>query len=295
MAVIDVDAWVPEQEGSEVLRKVNQESAVESYARRIPMASNTRTVNRSGGTDVAVVEKSGTYGEAADTLDEIVLTARKFGRIFRIAEEDLNDSLPDVLTNLRLDWGGAFAKMYDNACLGVTAVGNGTTVPYNSVYYEVANNASANLVQAATGVDVSYANLSETLAKHEQSEYFDEANVLIVAHPAFKQTFREILDDQNRPIFLERTDGTPSTLFGYEVRFSHGAKTNATASASPSGNNLMVVGNRQFLLNGVRSGPESMVSTDASFDTDEPLLKVRARRGFAVGRPEAFAVLEDIV
>jgi hypothetical protein len=47
-----------------------------------------------------------------------------------------------------------------------------------------------------------------------------------------------------------------------------------------------------MMINGVRSGVESVVSRDAQFDTDGVLLKTRVRRAFAVADAEAFAIVE---
>jgi hypothetical protein len=57
----------------------------------------------------------------------------------------------------------------------------------------------------------------------------------------------------------------------------------------------MIVVNREFLAIGKRSGPESRVAgpdTGAAFLTDEALLKMRARRAFALTHEKAAAVLE---
>lgn len=291
MARIDASNWVPEEQDSKVLRKVNASSAVERFANRVPMGTDTREVPRTGSVSVDVVSLAGTYNEAASDLDTVILQARKFGKIFRIAEEELNDSVGNVLEEFRLQWARSFALKYDNAALGVTVVGDGSnTAPFSSVYYE-ASQVTDHVIQTAGSV--TYDHLNSVLAQVEQGDYFDEGETVIVAHPAYREVLRGIKDTSGNPIFVQGQNDNPDRLFGYQAQFSLGARTSASATDSPSGNPLLIVGNRQFMLNGVRSGPESMVSNDAEFRTDEPLLKVRARRGFAVGRGEAFAVLEQ--
>lgn len=136
MARTTVEAWLPEEYDSKVIQRVQQNSAIESLTgdAQVPMGSTTKSIPRSGSATVAVVSKGGTYGEDSSTNDDVVLTARKIGSAFRIAEEDIDDSLVAVVATKQNEWAIAYAKFLDNACLGVTAAANGTTVPFTSVY-----------------------------------------------------------------------------------------------------------------------------------------------------------------
>lgn len=302
MARNTMEAWIPEEDDSSVIARVSQLSGVERFARRVPMSSDVRNHPRSAGVGVETVAKGGTYGEDASTNDAVTLTARKFGKAIRIAEEDLEDSLVDVVSQKQVDWATSYAKFLDNACLGVTAASNGTTVPFTSVYKALTTTnadtgytANDNLVQTGTG-GTTYANLSTALSKVEAGDYFDEASVVVIASPAYRAKFRNIKDDQGQPVFVQGLAGTPDTLFGHEVVWSQGAKTSATATDAPAGNPLLVIANRDYLLLGVRSGPESVFidgRDGVSALTDEAILKMRARRGFSVGHEKAFAIHED--
>lgn len=292
MARIDASTWVPEEHGSKVLRKVMQTSAIEQFGNRVAMASDTKEVPRSGRVSVDVVGLAGAYGEAATDLDTVVLKTRKFGKIFRVAEEELNDSVGNLLEEFRLQWARSYGITYDNAALGVTAIENGTTVPYTSLYYAVSQAADVADRRIQSAGAVTYDHLNGVLSVVEQGDYFDEGETVIIAHPSYREVLRGLKDSTGNPIFVQGQNDNPDRVFGFQAQWSLGARTSATNTDQPTGNPLMIVGNRQFLLNGVRSGPESQVSTDAEFRTDEPLLKVRARRGFAVGQTEAFAILE---
>lgn len=295
MARNNLDSWVPEENDSEVIQRVNQVSAVERLSRSVAMTSETKSVPRSAGVGVSTISKGGTYGEDTNTNDDVVLTARKHGQAIRIAEEDLADTLVDVIASKQVDWATSYGKYLDNAALAVTAAEDGSSVPYTSVYKELNDNLSANVVQTGTG-GIDYENLSSTLGLVEDSDYFEEDRVVVIAHPKARQSFRGVKDDQGNPIFVKGLAGTPDTLFGHEVVWSLGARTSATATDSPSGNPLVVFANRDYLLLGRRSGPESVFidgTTGASALTDEAILKMRARRGFAVAKNEAFAILED--
>lgn len=309
MARNNVDAWIPEERGSAVLARVNANSGVEALARREPMRTDTKTVPRSGSMDVDVIPKGGAYGEDDSVNDEVVLKARKFGTAIRLAEEDLADlregGAANVVAIKQADWATAYARKLDNAALGVTAAENGTTVPFTSVYASLAAAgvdgyaAGANIIRVVTGgatpTPVGYTHLSDLLGRVEGGDYFDPAKTVIIAHTSFMGVLRGIKDDNGQPIFVQGLAGTPNTLFGYQVSFSAGARTSAVATSSPTGNPLMVVANRDALILGVRSGPESFsISGDTGLSalTDEAIIKMRSRRGFALGHPASAAVLE---
>lgn len=299
MARQDFDVWIPEEWDGPVLQRVNQVSAVEALARPEPMGTDTKHVPRSGGMDVAVVAKGAAYSEDANTNDEVLLFARKIGKVLRVADEDLNDvNYVAIIEAKQRDWATSYAKFIDNATLATSVVGNGTTIPFNSLYYQLTQTnaatsytANANITAAA----VSYDALSSSLGIYEQSDYFDESDTTVIAHPIFKQSLRGVKDSQNRPIFQEGDGAGHDRLFGYPVRYSLGSRVSTVASSSPTGNPLLIIGNRQFMILGKRSGPESKTAgadTGAAFLTDEALLKMRARRGWNIGHEKAFSVFE---
>lgn len=307
MARSVVDAFLTEEQGSDVIRVINQNSAAETYFTPEPMKSYTKTIPRSGRVGVAVKPKGSAYTEDSGTVDEITIVAKTFGVAVRIAEEDLEDEIAglDVINEKKIAAGNSFAVTIDNATLATTAVSNGTTVPFNSVYYAVTHadasvsyTANANYVATAgSGAAVTYDQLRSVVAKFELSPFFDPTNAVAIAHPSFKDALRGIKDTQGHPIFTDPIGGAASTFFGYDMKFSLGAKTSATATDSPTGNPLIIVANRSLLRLGKRSGPESAVidgRTGLSALTDEALMIFRARRGFVLGDVRAAAVLENL-
>lgn len=312
MARQSFDAWVPEEWGGAVITKLRAESVVERLARPEPMASDVKNVPRSGGVSATGAMLIGTaYTEDASTNDVVTLTARKFGRVVRAADEEIKDAaqLINIITTKQLDWAGAQARNFDNACLGVTTeTATGSGVPFISLYAALAQDdtnagytADANITTAASATPT-YAELSATFKDVESSNFWNDAEMVVIAHPLFRGILREMVDGGNRYIFQESTSGdvgggrtgAPATLFGVPLYWSLGSRKHATATDSPTGAGLLFVGNRQFLIRGDRSGPEYMLAgadTGAAFLTDEALLKMRVRRGFACGNPNAWAAL----
>jgi HK97 family phage major capsid protein len=288
----EANGYILEEQGSNVIQDLVANSAVERFARRENMASRTKSVPRFLSDAPQVVAEGGTIPEASATLDEIVLTARKYAQIMHVSEEDLNDSLPDVLTVYKREWASRWARKFDNACLGVTAAGDGDDgQPFTSLYRAVSpGSAGANLIQ--TGGALSYDDINNALGIVEDSSKFDAANTVWMAHPKMLKEIRGMVKGNSDLVLPDPLAGTPGSLFGYPLVVSYGAATSTAATDAPAGNALLIVGNRQMLINGVRGGVESVVSRDAEFTKDGVLLKTRIRRGFAVADADAFAIVE---
>jgi HK97 family phage major capsid protein len=287
----EANGFIPEEDSSRVIQATVANSVVEAFARREQMASRTKGVPRFVADAPEIVAEGGTIPEAAATLDEILLTARKYAKIFHISEEDVNDSLVDVLNTYKVEWASKWARKFDNAALGVTAAADGTdTAPFTSVYKSVATSASNQLIQ--TGGALTFADINDALALVEQGSYFDAANTVFIAHPKMLGHLRGMVDGTGQLVLPNPTAATPGSLFGYPLVVSYGAATSAAATSNPTGNPLLIVGNRQMMINGVRSNVESAVSRDAQFNTDGVQLKVRVRRGFAVADASAYAIVE---
>lgn len=305
MARATFEDWIPESWDSNVVQRVRQVSAVLRAGRNYPMDNPTRHIPRSQAIAVSGVAKGGAYDEDTAVNDEVLLSARKAGSAVRIADEDLKDSNVDILTQKRMDWATTYAKYFDNATLAVTAAENGTTVPYTSVYkalrttnVDTGYTADDNYVLSASAGIITYDELSEVLGLVEQDEFWAEGDIVVIAHPSFRAKLREIKDDHGTPIFVQGQQGdsgSPDRLFDHPVMWSLGAKTSAVAKQNPEGAPLLFVANRQYLAIGTLSGEEYRLAAADSgigFLTDEAVIKMRARRAFALTHEKAASVLE---
>ena len=287
----EANGYILEEQGSNVIQDLLANSAVESYARREPMASRTKSIPRFVADAPEVVAEGNPIPGAVVALDEVVLTAKKYAKIFHISEEDVNDSLVDTLSVYKREWASRLARKFDNACLGVETAEDGTDVaPYTSLYRAVAVEAPANIT--ATAGDLTFADINAALAIVETSTKFDAANTVFIAHPKMLAALRGLVDGTGQLILPNPLAATPGSLFGYPLVISYGAARSLAATDAPTGNPLLIVGNKTMMINGVRSGVESVVSRDAEFDTDGVLLKTRIRRGFVVADATAFAIIE---
>lgn len=313
MARQTYEAWLPEEKDSAVMTAVRRSSAIEAVARRIPMNSDSKTFPRSGDMTVDIVAKGTAYGEDTSPNDEITLVAKKIGRVVRIAEEDIDDNVIDLINQKKLDWTSAYAKYLDNGALGTSAA-VGAGVPFESVYRRITQAESFTGYTAnahrLTAPDPGYDDFSSLLELAEASDFFEDDQLVLMGHPGWKGVMRGLKDSNGRPLWVEGLAGTPDTIFGYPIRWTRGAVVTAAATTTPAaqtgttgapaaagtaGNRLLIAANAQHLMLGVRSGPESVVidgRSGTSALTDETLLKVRARRAFGVAFAGGVAALE---
>ena len=285
------NGYIPEEIGSVAIQATIANSVVEAFARRENMSSRTKGVPRFVSDAPVIVAEGVDIPNSDTTLDEVVLTAKKYAQIFNISEEDVNDSLVDTLNTYKREWASLWARKYDNACLGVTAEADGDDgQPFTSVYRAVATyNSASNLI--STAGDLEFADISNALGLAESSKYFDAANTVFIVHPKMLAHIRNMKDASGQLVLPDPLSARPGSLFGYPLVVSYGAATSAAASAAPAGNPMLIVGNRNMMINGVRSTIESAISRDADFSKDGVLLKTRVRRGFAVAAAEAFAIV----
>lgn len=336
--------WIPVEYGAQVIQRVTQHSAVETFGQRVMMSSNSRYVSRDQGVQAGLVTKGSTYAVGGGTqgfgtndnaADAVLLTAGKWGTEVDIAEEDVMDSLADIISSKSNSIGTALAKVYDNVSLGVNAAPGATNAQTTSVYYGLTHanagvgyTANANYVAgaAASAGVVSYDNLSKVLGLVEQGDYFNEEDMICIAHPYFRQQLRGIKDTQSRPIFQESSGGfpgggqgaTPDLIFRIPVFWSLGATvttapastyavpnyggSSGSAAAGTAGNRLLVFCNRLYLLSGRRTTnptnpdatPEFQIVPPMYSGTDTTILRGRMRRAFSMGIEYAFSIFEAV-
>jgi len=317
--VANVQNWIPIEYDSDVVQRVQMESAVERWARRYPMRTSTREIPRSAG---MTVNADTTYADDASTNDKVTITARRFVARFSIEEDDLADanSRMDVIAAKGVDWAISYADTFDNACLGVTGAESSTPAnhrPFTSLYkalrttdgsiYTADTNYSSwngTTIRIAANPDGTscYEKLSSTFGLVEKGKYWSPADMMVWAHPSWRGVLRLTLDGNGAPIFEEsayidsQTQRPVDTLFGTRIAWSRGAKTtSAGCTDSPDGNALLYYVNTRYLARGDRSGPETLTdNARAQDDTDAYSVKFRTRRGFKINHQLSAAVCEKL-
>ena len=143
MASTDIiDSWIPIEWDGDVIQRVQRESAIEQLGYRVPMNTATKRILRSAGMTVTA---GTTYTDDTSTNDYITLTARRLISKFTVDEDDLADAstIVDTIRIKGMDWAISYSDAFDNACLGVSAAENGSTVPFTSAYKSLRTTNSA--------------------------------------------------------------------------------------------------------------------------------------------------------
>lgn len=315
----DLEILIPTEPSGPALVALGEASAIETYANPVTMLSDTKEIDRFGGFQVATVAKGAEYGFSTNTPDKIEMVARKVGGAAKIAEEDLVDTTTGegTMRMYEAEAGKALAAHYDNACMGVTAAQNGTTVKYESIYRAVTTGqstpwaayvANANRVQSERGDFLAggYGVISTWLALYEEGLFYDEGETVVMMSPAFKALMRNVINAQTGlPYFTDPRSGADAQFFGYTGKFTKGARTSAVDTQTPSGNPLAIIGNRRLMNNGRARTSAGMApgnpgtqwqraANGIGFLSDEAIMKATMRRAFRVSAPQGFAVLEII-
>ena len=305
-----IDDWIPIEYDDEVVQRILSDSVVERYGAKVPMGSKTKSIPRSAGITVTA---GTTYTDDDSTNDEVTITARRFIARVQFDEDDLADAETrmDVVGTKGMDWAISYADTFDNACLAVSGSENGTTIPFTSLYtclrsddndvdYTADDNYSTwdddyTAISSTPDGTSLYEKLSYTFKLVETGKYWSQADALVIAHPGWRDALRVCTDAQGRPIFIAGTQGTPDMLFNTPIAWSRGCRVHTSATADPTGNDLLFYVNRRFLKRGDRSGPETLMDeARAQDDSDNFAIKFRTRRGFKCTHPKAAAVLERV-
>lgn len=276
------NGWIPVDYANEVLLKDVQTAVVEQVARIERMTTDQRKVLRFVDNGVDVVAEGALIPLNDPDLDSVLLDAVKFANRYAFSSEDTEDAIVDAMAAATKVWLSNYAVKLDNAVFGVTGTGG----PFESVYRAVG---SGN--RTSTAGPLTYDDLVEAFGEMETNQ---KGGLVAVAHPSLKMALRSLKDSAGNLVVDPdgRLGEAVPTIFGHELKFSYGARTSATVTDNPTGNPLLVVANKSNLILGVRSGPESKVSTEAQWENDNIELKLRARRAFVLAEADAARVIE---
>jgi HK97 family phage major capsid protein len=326
-AAEDVEDWIYDEHSAKAIEKLMQRSAVELLARPEPMNAAVKTVPRDGGFTVGAVAKGGPYNLSTSDNDDIEITARKIGGAIELNEEDLNDPTVDVLATKRRGATRDLAIFHDNSTLGTSAASNGTTVPFESLYYAVRHNGDSSSIEASYTADDNYtavtaanfvANmgsgtgynaLNDWLGKYEESDFFDEENTFVIASPSFRKLLRGVKDADGNPFLVPNgslNGRVQYDILGYRTVWSMGARKTAVAQTSFNATlnrPLLIIGNRDLLISGKAKIQGNIPAEQPGFAlqranqgigflSDKAYMKAAIRRGFRVGTRLGVSLLE---
>jgi hypothetical protein len=309
--------WQPRTWRGKFTTKLIEQSAVMSIATspggtlRV-MKSGSETTAIGAELHVAAYGKLESIALQSPAMAEFDLRARKIEAMAQIAEEDLVEGKAydeDIVRTLAESARRHTGVYYDNAALatvGAATAGETNIIrPYTSVYQALAASGSAATNMATIEADATVtayrAAIKNAVEVAERSGWATDLE--IVMDRVFISYFRDFpTDGSNGAAIWNQSE---RTILGHPYRLSDGAKKTTTASDTPVGNELFIVGPRAHFVagrapfsTGNPAVPEAFLSdptTGIGMQNDSAYMKVRARWAFTPGPvPEAFTVLERV-
>lgn len=297
MASHSLSNWIPIPQDSELVGSEVQPSAVSQVGRRRPMGSSTLELPRLLG---STVTGGPTLTDGTTDAAKVTMYSYLYSGKDSLDEDEVEDATVDSFSAYSFEWLNQLNISFDNAGIGVTGARSSTESdkrPYTSIYRAVTTadseagyTANTNYASGAA----SYANLSAAISKIEDTRYFSQPSMVVLAHPGLRESLRGILDSSNRPIFIEASGNVmQDTLFRLPVVWTLGAKASTDFDMGTTGGNLFVFLNRRYFVYGPRVEPQSRIipaSMNASSLTY--VMQHRARKGCVLTVPQAASVFE---
>lgn len=300
MAASDFSSWTPvEYDPTAALQSV-QASAMDVVARQVAMGSASKEIARLLGSDVHL---GSNLTDDTNDGDTVTMYSTIYNGKKVIDEAEADDAFADAITSATFTWLNSMNITHDNASLGVSAARSSTPGdgrPFTSLLNalltadtEAGYTAGANVTSGAA----TYANLSLVLSDVESGLFAGNVtDLVVIAHPTLRHSLRGIMDDQNRPIFIDANANVKQdTLFNLPVTWTQGAKETASIAGALTGTAtvpLLFVANRSNLVNGTRVAPQArLIPASNNPDSLAHVVQTVARKGFVCTVPQAAAVL----
>lgn len=299
-AARDFSSWTPIEYDPVAFGRELQASAIYAAAGTRPMTSEIVEIDRLLNADVG---GGSTLTEDSNDGSKVQLPAYQFTGKATLDEAQLEDANADPIGALSYEWLNSFHIGFDNACIGVTGARSTTDTdyrPYNSLYKTVrTTDATVSYTADANYASgpLTYTTTSSTMKLVESSQYWSQSGMAWIAHPTLMDSFRNMVDDNHRPIFLSANDPTSgvtsSVLMGYPVFWTVGSRVSSTFRMTATGNPLLSFVNRHYITRGSRIEPQSRF-IDARINTASTQHTVvhRSRQGFVLRVPQSASVYE---
>lgn len=281
---------VPSEQGSLTMREFMANSVAMQLATPEPMTTLKKKFSYlADGPGAYWVGEGKKIETSKATWLEAEMEAKKLGVILPVSNEFLKYSVSDFFTQMRPAIAEAFYLKFDQAALfnNDSPYAAGTSVWENIV-------ASGNSVALGTEPNL-YLDLNEVVALVEDGD--NDANGFTTTR-RFRKNLRGEVDQNNKPIFNEATQGAPASVLGEALGY-------VSADAWDYSKAHMLTGDWNYARYGILQDMEYKISEDATissivdengepinlFERDLVALRVTMYVGFMTLKEDAFAAL----
>ena len=276
----NLEGSVPVEIANEVIKNIKEQSTAFTVMRKVPMASDKKVLPTLTDTGTAYfVEEGEKIGTAIHSWDYPSLEAKKLAVIIPVTKEKLNDSVLNVMDEIKQGIADAFTRKIDNEIF----FGTGEVFP-TSVFTE-ANNQKVTMT-SATDLD-KY--ISDAMA-------FVEANDLpvtnIVTHNGIKSAMRN-LKDSNGNYKVVQGGATGQVIFNTPISIvGNKAWSKEQADLMLGDFNKSVIGVRDDITYEILK--EATIGEINLAERDLVAIKCTMRFGFNIVDPKAFALVAPV-
>lgn len=255
---------------------IQNKSAIIPFLRKFTMDSATLRLNAIDDEPLFtwVATEGGTKTVSNESIRQITLTAEECSVIVLATKIILADSNVDLISNIRVELEDAVVRGLEQSYLGYYA---GT--PFAQTLS--GSTPVAHTIAFGTGADL-LDDINEALNAIESDGFME--NIGFVTHPSVAGALRGLRDTTGQPLFRAgAADETPSTLFGWPIRFTR----NMQLTGSPAAYEL-IVADWRYMLEGIRSGMEleifktGTVGNHNLLTENKVAIRATIRRGFAI-------------
>lgn len=272
---------IPDIVESEILAFARERSIVLQYGRVVPMTSEYQSWPRE--TASASVAWGNTTAESEPTISETQLTAYELSAYAAVRNTTLDDSPSDIVSWLMSNMSESVALELDNVAFN----GDGTsTYAGCSGILTAAAGYSVSMGSGSTAFSqITAGKLSEMIAELDGVR---KMGARFFMHGEIVHFMRTLVDEQNRPIFVEIYGNTPSTqILGYPyTEVTNMPSTSAVSTA------FVAFGNMKYFLVGRRKGVAALqVDPYGLWTTNRTRFKIYSRWGLGMGLATGFVRL----
>ena len=277
----NLEGSVPTEIANEVIKNIKTQSTAFQVMKKVPMATDKKVLPTLTDTGTAYfVEEGEKIGTAIHSWDYPALEAKKLAVIIPVTREKLNDSVLNVMEEIKQGIADAFARKIDSEIF----FGAGEVFP-TSVYTEAVKQKVA-----STGDTNLDADISEAMAFVEAG---DLAVTDIITHNGIKSVMRNLKDlNGNQKVVQGGATGqlifnTPISIVGNK------AWSKEKANVMLGDFNKSVIGVRDDITYEILK--EATVGDLNLAERDLVAVKCTMRFGFNVVDPKAFALVAPAV
>lgn len=172
---------VPVEISREIMKNIIEQASILKVSKRIPMSSDTMVIPKLASTGSAAwINEGEEIGTTLPTFEYPQLKAKKLAVIVPVTREKINDSVANVINEVKQAITDMFARAIDLACIF------GVNSPFET---NIVASIGANKVEAPSKI---YTGLSDAMGLVEENNYVC-SNILTSTR--LKKVLRELADD----------------------------------------------------------------------------------------------------